>query len=128
MICLKKLPLKNTLPLYYLVFLLSKSACDDREPEVIVSQDIVTEDVSDIVINVGGSTSNATANNSQPIVGYTIATVRANRAVNIRLIASDADNNILTYQIENSVDNGSLTLSGNVATYMHNTVLIACVK
>ena len=116
MICLKKLPLKNTLPLYYSVFLLSTSACDDSEPEVIVSQDIVTEDVSDIVINVGGSTSNATANNSQPIVGYTIATVRANRAVNFRLIASDADNNILTYPIENSVDNGSLTLSGNLET------------
>lgn len=102
-------------PILFSFILLSISACGDSEPE-----EIVTEEVSPIVINVDDSTSNVPANNSQPIVSDTNVTVRTNAAVDIRLIASDADNNILTYQIENSVNNGSLTLTDNIATYIPN--------
>ncbi|MFT5295291.1 MAG: cytochrome c peroxidase [Colwellia sp.] len=111
---------KSFTPVLFSFILLGTSACDDSEPEVIVSEEIVTEEVSSIVINVNDSTSNMPANNSQPIVSDTNATVRTNGTVDIRLIASDADNNILTYQIENSVDNGTLTLTDNVATYIPN--------
>lgn len=111
---------KSFTPVLFSFILLGTSACGDNEPEVIVSEEIVTEDVSPIVINVGGPTGNAPANNSQPIVSDTNATVRTNGTVDIRLIASDAENDTLTYQIENSVDNGSLTLIDNVATYIPN--------
>jgi cytochrome c peroxidase len=112
----KKITFKKSFtPILFSYILLNISACGGSEPE-----EIVTEEVSPVVINIDESTSNMPVNNSQPIVSDTNATVRTNGTVGIRLIASDADNNILTYQIENSVDNGSLTLSDNVATYTPN--------
>jgi len=112
----KKMTFKKSFtPVLFSFILLGISACGDSEPG-----ETVTEEVSIVVINVDESTGNMPANNSQPIVSDTNATVRTNGTVDIRLTASDADNNILTYQIENSVDNGSLTLIDNIATYIPN--------
>jgi cytochrome c peroxidase len=106
---------KSFIPVIFSFILLGISACGGSEPE-----ESVMEPVAPIVINVDDATSNMPANNSQPIVSDTDATVSTNGTVSIRLIASDVDNELLTYQIEKSVDNGSLTLIDNVATYLPN--------
>ena len=89
------------------LILLTLSACNSDESEVdpVVVIDRVT----------GGTTEN-----TQPTASDNQATARTNDMVTIRLIASDADNDTLTFKIEGSVENGSLALTGNIGTYVPN--------
>ncbi|NQZ21154.1 MAG: cadherin-like domain-containing protein [Colwellia sp.] len=90
--------------------LLGLSACNSAEDDGNVAEPVVIiETITD-----------DTTDNTQPTVSDSQATARTNDTVTIRLIASDADNDTLTFKIESSVDNGSLTLTDNVATYVPN--------
>mgnify|MGYP006076668055 CR=1 FL=1 len=55
--------------------------------------------------------------NSAPTANSNNVTASINNAVVIELIATDTDNDVLTYIIDNNSDNGSLTLDDNSVTY-----------
>lgn len=59
--------------------------------------------------------------NSAPVANSNSLTSIVNESVNIQLIATDNDNDVLTYVIENNSNNGSLTLSENIVTYQPDT-------
>ena len=55
--------------------------------------------------------------NSAPTANSRNVTTSINNAVVIELIATDTDNEVLSYIIDNNSDNGVLTLDGNSVTY-----------
>jgi len=62
--------------------------------------------------SIGDSTTN-----SAPIASNDNQSTNENTAVNITLVATDADNDNLTYSIVNNPSSGTISLNGNVATY-----------
>ncbi len=108
---LKKITFEKLFTFVLFSFILSGiSACNgDESDENVVEPVAIIETITD-----------ETKDNTQPTASDTQATARTNGTVTIRLIASDADNDALTFKIENSVDNGSLTLADNVVTYVPN--------
>jgi cytochrome c peroxidase len=113
---LKNTPFKKPLILVSFSFvLLSISACNSDEAD-----EIMVESPTIIEVNSDEAAGNTQVNNNLPIASDTQATGITNTAVIIRLMASDTDNDMLTYHVENSVDNGTLTLVDNVATYSPN--------
>jgi cytochrome c peroxidase len=59
--------------------------------------------------------------NLAPIANSNNVTTTINSAVVIELIATDTENDVLTYMIENDSGNGSLTLDDNRITYQPNS-------
>jgi len=108
---LKKITFKKLFTLVSCSFIfLGLSACNsDKDDENVVEPVVILE-----------TTTDETTDNTQPIASDTQATARSNDTVTIRLIGSDADNDTLTFKVESSVDNGSLSLTGNFATYVPN--------
>jgi cytochrome c peroxidase len=113
---LKKIIFKKYSSLISFSFiLLSLAACNSGGTDENVTEPIVI-----IQSNTEQPSDTTQVNNSQPIASDSQATARANDIATIRLTASDGDNDTLTYQIQNSADNGSLSLAGNVVTYAPN--------
>lgn len=108
---LKKITFEKVFTFVSISFiLLGLSACNsDESDEDVVEPVVIIETITD-----------ETTDNTQPTTSDTQATAKTNDTVTIRLIASDADNDALTFKIESSVDNGSLTLADNIATYVPN--------
>ena len=59
--------------------------------------------------------------NLAPVANSNDVTTTINNAVAIELIATDTENDVLTYMIENDSGNGSLTLDDNRITYQPNS-------
>ena len=59
--------------------------------------------------------------NNPPVANSNDVTTTINNAVAIELIATDTENDVLTYMIENDSGNGSLTLDDNRITYQPNS-------
>ncbi|MDC1354661.1 Ig-like domain-containing protein [Polaribacter sp.] len=97
----------NTIPLGTYTFALSNIVLSDSE-----NQDSATDPLTEGVVQVEG--------NSAPVaLDDTISLVQGGTAV-ITLVASDANQDALTYAIVDPPNYGSVTLEGNEATYIAN--------
>jgi VCBS repeat len=85
------------------VYTFSVKVCDDTDPTPLCDEQEVTLTVTEV--------------NTAPVAQDLTATTPEETSVNVTLMATDVENNSLTYAIVDQPAHGTVTLVGDVATY-----------